>query len=80
MTTVNATPVIATSRRSRRAIAARIGLWTVRIMLAAQLAMGGALKLADCVAGCHARRPGRVADRRRFAPANRPPAQRSRSQ
>lgn len=46
MTTADATPVIATPRRPRRALAARIVLWTVRIVLAAQFAMGGALKLA----------------------------------
>lgn len=46
MTTVEPTPVVARSRRSGRAVAARSCVWAVRIVLAAQFAMGGALKLA----------------------------------
>ena len=49
MTTFTASPatkpIRTPVRRSRRARAARIGLWAVRIVLAAQFAVGGVLKL-----------------------------------
>jgi putative oxidoreductase len=45
MTTFTAIPSAPSVRRSRRARAARIGVWTVRILLATQFAIGGVLKL-----------------------------------
>ena len=46
MTTFTAAPARSSVRRSRSARVARIGLWTVRVLLAAQFAIGGGLKLA----------------------------------
>jgi putative oxidoreductase len=46
MTTFTATHPVTPVRRSGRARAARIGLWTIRIVLAAQFAAGGVLKLS----------------------------------
>jgi uncharacterized membrane protein len=46
MTTFTATQSVTPVRRSGRARAARIGLWTIRSVLAAQFAAGGALKLS----------------------------------
>ena len=45
MSTLTASPVTAPARRSRRARAARIGLGAVRVLLSAQFAAGGVLKL-----------------------------------
>ena len=45
MTTFTAVPVTTTTRGSRRARAARIGLWAIRILLSAQFIVGGVLKL-----------------------------------
>ena len=45
MTTFTATPAGTSDRRSRRGRAASICLWTVRILLSAQFAIGGLLKL-----------------------------------
>ena len=45
MTTFTANPAGTSVRRSRRTRAAGIGLWTVRILLAAQFTIGGVLKL-----------------------------------
>lgn len=46
MTTFTASQTVTPVRRSGRARAARIGLWAVRIVLAAQFAAGGVLKLS----------------------------------
>ena len=46
MTTFTATQTVTPVRLSRRARAARVGLWTIRIVLAAQFAAGGLLKLS----------------------------------
>jgi putative oxidoreductase len=46
MTTFTATQTVTPVRRPRRARAARVGLWTIRIVLAAQFAAGGVLKLS----------------------------------
>ena len=45
MSTFTANPAGTPVRRSRRARAANVGLWTVRAMLSAQFAVGGVLKL-----------------------------------
>jgi putative oxidoreductase len=45
MTTFTANPAGTSVRRSQRTRAAGIGLWTVRILLAAQFTIGGVLKL-----------------------------------
>ena len=45
MSTFTAIPARTSTRRSRRARAAGISLWTVRILLATQFAIGGVLKL-----------------------------------
>ena len=45
MTTFTANPAGTSVRRSLRTRAAGIGLWTVRILLAAQFTIGGVLKL-----------------------------------
>lgn len=45
-TTTTTTPVTPATAHPRRRMAARISLWTVRMVLAAQFAASGALKLA----------------------------------
>jgi putative oxidoreductase len=45
MTTFTAASIGTTHRRSRRALAARIGPWAIRILLSAQFVIGGVLKL-----------------------------------
>lgn len=46
MKTFTATPVATQALRSRREIAGRIGMWTVSVLLSAQFAAGGVLKLS----------------------------------
>ena len=46
MTTVTASSVARSARVPRHARAARVGLWTLRIALAAQFALAGVLKVA----------------------------------